>query len=76
MNHHTANSTVAYKKIRSTTHCEERQVFIPAKPNQIRKRLFGPRLDPKLRRPSDAQRRVFRERLVKTDVTFCADDRL
>src|SRR5947209_17054176 len=48
MNHYTADSTVADKKIRSTTHCEKRQVFIPTKSNQIRKRLFIPQLDPKL----------------------------
>src|SRR6516165_11051559 len=47
MNHYTADSTVADKKIRSTTHCKKRQVFIPAKANQIRKGLFVPRLDPK-----------------------------
>src|SRR6266540_2575186 len=76
MNHHTADATVAYKKIRAATHCEKRQVFIPAKPNQIRKGFFVSRLDPKLCRPAYAQRGVFRERLVKADVPFFADDRL
>ena len=59
MNHHPADAAVADKKIRSTTHYEKQQVFIPAKPNQIRKGFFVLRLDPKLRRAAYAQRGVF-----------------
>src|ERR1044071_229744 len=45
MNNHAANSSVPDKKIRSATHCEKREVFIPTKPDQIRKGLFRSRLD-------------------------------
>ena len=41
----------------------------------FRKRIFVARLDPKLRRAANPQRRVFRERLVETHVAFFADDR-
>ncbi len=72
MNHDTANSAVAHEQIRSATDDEERQIFAPAKTNQFRESFFVPRLDPKLRRPADAQGRVFRERLVKPDVALLA----
>jgi hypothetical protein len=44
-------------------------------PNQLGKGRFRPWLHPKLRRPSDAERRVFREGLIKADIAFLADDR-
>ena len=47
----------------------------PAKADQFRKRVLVPRFDPKLRRTAHAQSGVFRERLVKPDVAFFADDR-
>src|SRR5439155_19105475 len=75
MNHHGTDSTIADKKIRSAAHYEKRQVLIAAKPNQLRKGVLTLGLDPKLRRAAYAQRRVFRKRLVKTDVAF-AHDRL
>src|SRR4029077_4331163 len=76
MNHHATDSTIADKKIRSATHHEKRQVFIAAKPNQLRKGVLALGLDPKLRRAPYAQRRVFRKRLVKTDISLFAHDRL
>src|SRR5207247_8543235 len=72
MNHHAANPTIADKKVRSATHYEKRQVFIPAKSNQCAKRVLALRLDPKLRRAAYAQRSVFCERLIKTDVAVFA----
>src|SRR6202011_3447476 len=59
---------------RTATNDEEWKNFAPAKTNQFAKRCFIPRLDPKLRRATDAQSRVLRERFVKSDVAIFTDD--
>src|SRR6266404_965652 len=76
MNHHATDSTIADKKIRSAAHYEKRQVFVATKSNQLRKGVLALRLDPKLRRAAYAERRMFRKRLVKTDISLFAHDRL
>src|SRR5687768_6339652 len=43
-------------------------------PNQLGEGSLGARFHPELRGPADPERRVFRERLVKTHVTFLAND--
>ena len=76
MNDHAANSAVADEEIGTAPDDKKRQIFAPAKPDHLGKRRFRARLDPELRRPSNAQRRVFRQRFVKPHVTFLADDGL
>ncbi len=65
MNDHAANSSIADEQVRSSSDDEEREIFATAIADQIGEGRFVARLDPKLRRPAHAQRRVLRERLIK-----------
>src|SRR5438045_8334180 len=51
-------------------------MFVEAKANEFREDLFGARLDPKLRGTANAQRRMFRQWLVKADLTLFTHNRL
>ena len=74
MHDHAANAAVAHEQIRAAADDEERQIFAPAKANQLRKSFLGSRLDPELRRSADPQGGVFRERFGQPDLAFRPDD--
>ena len=75
MNDHAANSAIAHQQIRSAPDHKQRQILAPAKSDQLRERRFGARLDPELRRPAHAQRRMFRKRFVEPDIALFANNR-
>src|ERR1041385_348947 len=74
MHHHTADAAIAHEQIRTAADDEKREIFPPAKANQFGEGVFIARLDPKLGRTADAQRRVLRKRLIKANVPIFADN--
>src|SRR5215213_3582667 len=76
MNYDAANPSVADEQIRAATDREEREIFASAKANDIGEGTLIARLDPELRRATNAQRGVLRERLIKADFAFRSDDLL